>query len=332
MGSDIHGQVRALEEKYPDIYACVDPARVAAQQGQAAAGTSAVPDDFGASSVGGRGESYVVAQQSTRTRAQGIGRLMDIVTGHSRAESKVLIDLLGGDGLVNRVVTLLERDELQIVTCDASPFMVQEAWAQGIPALLQRAESMLFRTGSVGAVMLAYGSHHIPRALRRTVAEEAFRVVQPGGVFVLHDFLAGSPVDTWFSKVVDVYAATGHDLPHFERDETLGYLSDAGFADVELVLMDDPFIVWGLTEEGAELELGRYLVDMYGLVGLVQELGEQGAYRRAFELASDIFRYEGSDGRYDAVRAQYDEVTATWSMTMPRQALVVFGRKPLSRP
>jgi amino acid adenylation domain-containing protein len=330
MGLDIQGQVRTLKENHPDIYACIDPARVAAQQGQATAEKNTIPDDFGASSGGGRGESYVVAQQSTHTRVRGIAQLIDIVTGNSRAESKVLVDLLGGDGLVTRVATLLGRDELQIVTCDASPFMVREAWRQGIPALLQRAESPLFGTDSVGAVMLAYGSHHIPKSLRYTVVEEAFRVVQPGGVFVLHDFLAGSPVETWFSKVVDIFAITGHDHPHFERDETLRYLRDAGFADVELLLMDDPFVVWGDTEEEAELELGRYLVDMYGLVGLVEDLGEQGSHRRALELASDIFRYEGHDGRHDEVRSQYDEATATWSMTMPRQALVVFGRKPLS--
>ncbi|MEU7161559.1 class I SAM-dependent methyltransferase [Streptomyces chrestomyceticus] len=87
--------------------------------------------------------------------------------------------------------------------------MAEQAWARGIPAVRQRAESLLFRDASVGGVLLAYGSHYIPVAQRGAVVQEAFQVLQPGGVFVLHDFLTDSPVDVWFRKVVDVYAAIG---------------------------------------------------------------------------------------------------------------------------
>ncbi|MFF4486642.1 class I SAM-dependent methyltransferase [Streptomyces sp. NPDC001544] len=288
-------------------------------------------DDFGHTDNGGRGESYVVAQRSTRTRARGINQLLDIVTGNNRTASRVLVDLLGGDGLVSRVAALTGRDDAVIATCDASPFMVEQAWASGIPALRQRAEALLFRDESVGGVLLAYGSHHIPVAERGTVAEEAFRVLQPGGIFVLHDFLPDSPVDVWFRKVVDVYAATGHDYPHFERDEAVSCLRSAGFEDVAPVLMDDSFVVSGATKEQAELELGRYMADMYGLEKLYDELGMQGACRRTFELVCDIFRYEdGADG-YREVHASFDESESAWTVTMPREALVVSGRKPAAR-
>ncbi|GGY37587.1 class I SAM-dependent methyltransferase [Streptomyces djakartensis] len=285
-------------------------------------------DDFGDTGSGGRGESYVVAQRSTRTRARGINQLVDLVTGNSRAASRILVDLLGGDGLVSRVVALTGRDDAVIATCDASPFMVEQAWASGIPALRQRAESLLFRDESVGGVLLAYGSHHIPVAERGTVAEEAFRVLQPGGIFVLHDFLTDSPVDVWFRKVVDVYAATGHDYPHFERDEAVSCLGSAGFEDVVPVLMDDSFVVSGATKEQAELELGRYMADMYGLEKLYDELGAQDTHRRTFELVCDIFRYEDVAGAYREVQASFDESRSVWTVTMPREALVVSGRKP----
>lgn len=327
IGSDIRTQVRALAENYRSIHACLDLDRVARQHAQVPK-LATLPDDFGAVADGGRGDSYIIAQRSTRTRAKGITQLVDIITGHSRASSDIVLDLLGGDGLVERVLSSVGRDTLLIVTCDASPFMVQTAWERGIPAVLQRAESSVFRTGSVGGVLLAYGTHHIPVPLRQTVVDEAFRVIQLGGVFVLHDFLAGSPVDTWFTKVVDVYAATGHDYAHFDRDLTKSYLDSAGFVDVEVRLMDDPFVVRGRTEDEAELGLGRYLVDMYGLVGLIEESGPEGAYKLAFELACEIFQYERPGGERHEVRGKYDDPTRSWSMTMPREALVVFGRKP----
>jgi SAM-dependent methyltransferase len=327
-GRDIRGQARALVERYPQLRDRVDPSRVERQLGVAAEDV-VHRDDFGSSAEGGRGQSYVVAQRSAHTRAHGIDQLARLFTVRSRAESDVVLDLLGGDGLVARVLALTGRTAPLVITCDASPFMVEEAWARGIPALLQRAESLLFHTESVGGVLLAYGTHHIPEADRRRVADEAFRVIEPGGVFVLHDFLAGSPVDTWFAKVVDVYAATGHDHPHFQYEETESLLTSAGFAEVELLLMDDPFLVTGPTRKQAELELGRYLVDMYGLVTLVDEYGPEGAGRRAFELACDIFQYERPEPDRRAVCAEHDAERDRWKVTMPREALVCVGRKPL---
>ncbi|MET7834686.1 class I SAM-dependent methyltransferase [Micromonospora sediminicola] len=326
-GWDIHGQVQALVQRYPQLRDRVDPARIAEQQ-RAAVEAADRGDDFGTSAEGGRGESYVLAQQSIRTRLHGIDQLTGILTARSRAESDVVLDLLGGDGLVERVMSLLGKDKPLVITCDASPFMVEAAWAQGIAALLQRAETLLFRDASVGGVLLAYGTHHIPVADRQRVADEAFRVVQPGGVFVLHDFPTGSPVDTWFSKVVDVYSATGHDHRHFEREETESYLRSAGFGDVELLSMDDSFVVSGPTREQAELELGRYLVNMYGLVGLVDEYGPEHGSRRAFELACDTFRYDGWEPARREVRVAHDAAQGAWTAAMPREALVGVGRKP----
>lgn len=320
-GQDTQAQVQALVQIHPQLRDRVDPARIAEQQRPA---DETAGDDFGAA---GRGASYVVAQQSVRTRLRGIDQLTDILTRYSRAESDVVLDLLGGDGLVHRVRSLLGKDTPLVITCDASPFMVEAAWAQGIPALRQRAEELLFHNASVGGVLLAYGTHHIPIADRQRVADEAYRVIEPGGVFVLHDFLAGSPVDTWFSKVVDVYSATGHDHRHFEREETESYLRSAGFGEVELRLMDDPFVVSGPSRAEAELELGRYLADMYGLVGLVDEYGPEFGHRRAFELACDIFRYEEHEPGRREVRVFPDAAQGTWTATMPREALVGIGRK-----
>ncbi|SOD59509.1 Ubiquinone/menaquinone biosynthesis C-methylase UbiE [Streptomyces zhaozhouensis] len=327
IGTELHTQVEALETHAPAVHRLVDPARVARQAGREA-GRARPADAFGAASGGGRGESYIAAQRALHTRRHGITQLLDLLTADHPAPSPVVLDLLGGDGLVAKVVAEWDEPRPTIVTCDASPFMVEAAWADGVPALRQRAEEMLFRDASVDGVLLAYGSHHLSREQRGAAAREAFRVLGAGGAFVLHDFLTGSPMDTWFAKVVDAYSRTGHDHEHFDRAETEGYLRDAGFADVRLTLLDDPFVATGASRREAELALGAYLVNMYGLVELVAEHGERTAHARAFELAADIFRYERPDGGTWEIRTVPDEERGTWTTTMPREALVAVGRRP----
>ncbi|MES4831740.1 class I SAM-dependent methyltransferase, partial [Streptomyces anthocyanicus] len=183
-------------------------------------------DDFGADGEGSRGVEYVQAQAlNRRARETGIRKLLGFAETARRTaagDRPVLVDLLGGDGLVRKVCEELGIGDFNILTCDASPHMVTTAWAAGVPALLQRAEQPLLRDHSVDAVLLAYGSHHVPSSDRQTVATEARRMLRPGGTFVLHDFLVGSPVDVWFEEVTDVYSATGHKFLHFTRGRDRG--------------------------------------------------------------------------------------------------------------
>jgi SAM-dependent methyltransferase len=143
--------------------------------------------------------------------------------------------------------------------------MVRAAWSAGCPALLQRADHLLQRDSSVDGVLVAYGSQHVARQYRGTLAREAARVLRPRGVLVLHDFLVGSPMEEWFATVVDWYSRTGHCYPHFTREEIEGYLTGAGL-EREAVEIDDPYAATGPTAQEAERRLGRYLLDMYGLV------------------------------------------------------------------
>jgi len=323
MGLNVGAQVDALKRHYENVYDCLDIGRVAGWQEHVKREYEG-PSDFG---LRGRGQSYVSAQRSIQVRANGIMQLIDIALSGNSAESDVFLDLLGGDGLVSRVLSLRGYNRHVVVTCDASPFMVEEAWAQGFPALLQRAEQSLFRDGSVGGVLLAYGSHHIPSDGRGAVAAEAFRVLQRGGAFVLHDFLVGSPAERWFAEAVDAYSSTGHNYPHFERAEILSHLTDAGFSDIRLVDIDDGYVTWGATEGEAELAMGKYLLEMYGLVRLLEGSDEEGAYRQAFSLGRKIFRYDDGNGKTIEAGLRHNEGVGMWAAEMPRRAIVGFGRK-----
>ncbi|MGW0394926.1 class I SAM-dependent methyltransferase [Streptomyces sp. NPDC003042] len=329
-GDDVQAQLEELGRLHPELYALTDPQRLAAWQAE----LYTVPkqhDDFGADAEGSRGIEYVQAQTlNPQARATGITNLLGFARTPRPAPGEdrpVLVDLLGGDGLVRKVCEDLGIGDFNILTCDASEHMVASAWAAGMPALLQRAEQPLLRDGSVDAVLLAYGSHHVDPSARQEVAGEAFRMLRPGGTFILHDFLVGSPVDVWFEQVTDPYSATGHKFPHFTRDEIEGYLEKAEFDTYEVVEIDDPYTAVSDTPEGAEIEIGRYLLNMYGLVKVFEGRTEEEAYRWVAETAKAIFRYPaGPDGKPVESELVHEEATRTWRITIPRRAVVGIGR------
>lgn len=334
-GTDIAVQLARLAAEHPALHACVDPERAAdwaADEAAVAAAGTGERDDFGPADGGGRGLEYVRAQdRDVSARLTGIRNLMDLALSRLRTgppdggRERVLVDLLGGNGLVRRACGLLGIPDLAVFTCDASPFMVSEAWAAGNPALLQRAERPLMRSSSVDVVLLAYGSHHIDPDVRASLVEEAHRILRPGGVFVLHDFLVGSPMDDWFAEVVDRYSVTGHKFAHFTEAEIAGYLTKAGFSEHELTSIDDPYTTAGGTAEDAELRLGSYLLDMYGLVKAGRAMGPAEAPRWAFERGKEIF-LDGAAGAGRGVTT-YDETAARWRSAIPRRAVVGVGLK-----
>lgn len=237
-----------------------------------------------------------------------------------------MVDVLGGDGLVQRVAAALCLADVEVLTCDASPYMVRAAWEANYPALLQRADRLLQRDCSVEGVLVAYGSHHIAPQERPELARESYRVLRPGGIMVLHDFQTGSPMDTWFADVVDRYSITGHKFDHFTREEIGGYLTAAGFPEVDVVDMADPYVAVAPTAEQAELELGRYLSDMYGLVEIQESQGAD-ADRWVIERAKSVFRYPGRGGEAEEFSVRYSAREQAWTAVLPRRALVAFGTR-----
>ncbi|MEU4210780.1 class I SAM-dependent methyltransferase [Streptomyces sp. NPDC026206] len=318
-----------LRRVAPGLHACVDTGRARDWARDATARAAFAADDFGDEHAGGRGTSYVRAQAHNLTaRAEGIRRLLALIRGDRAPARTTVVDVLGGDGLVRRVAGRLGMTDVAVLTCDASPYMVRAAWSARCPALLQRADRLLQHDGSVDGVLVAYGSHHIAPRDRAELAREAHRVLRPGGVMVLHDFLVGSPMDTWFGEVVDRYSRTGHTFEHFTREDIGNYLTKAGFEPVEVISMNDPYTAGAATPEAAEIDLGHYLLDMYGLTGIEDIHGPEAA-RRTIGLAKGIFREVGADGTVHGFSMRYDMSSKVWKCTVPRTAVVGIGRKPV---
>ena len=321
---DVH--LRRIRQDHPDLYGRLDVER-ARSWAQDFEGMEPFEDDFGDTTSGGRGESYLRAQTlNVQARAAGIRQLLDYIRAGSGTSRKTVVDVLGGDGLVQRVAALLCLADLSVLTCDVSPYMVRAAWESNYPALLQRADCMLQRDNSVEGVLIAYGSHHIAPQHRVELARESYRVLRPGGVAVLHDFLVGSPMDTWFSDVVDRYSRTGHKFEHFTREEIRGCLVGVGFPRVDVVEMADPYVATAPSAHQAELALGRYLADMYGLVEIQETYGPD-ADRWVIDRAKDIFRYPRAGAAPVEFTVRHDPWRDMWTATLPRMAVVGVATK-----
>jgi ubiquinone/menaquinone biosynthesis C-methylase UbiE len=263
--------LRRLKRDHPGCHALVDTARVDVAIREVEARLLTGASEFSDEADGGRGGSYRQAQRMTFARARGARALLHLFADRrSAADPLVVLDVLGGDGLVARIAraSVVSSPSLTIVTSDVAPAMVEAALGAGLPALWQPAQRLILRDASVDGVLCAYGTHHLDRASLIETCEEARRVIRPGGRVVLHDFEPDSAVSRWFSEVVHRYSRKGHVYQHYGSEILTNAINDGGFENVVSRPLFDPIIAPGASPAGARLALARYLFQMYGLVGL----------------------------------------------------------------
>lgn len=302
----------------------------------AAAGWLNTSIEFENDSSLGRGASYRRAQIERTARQEGITTLLGWLGVGRRGGASLMLDVLGGDGLMAdtwRLSAGASRNErVPLLTGDLSGRMVQAALNAGLPAVRQPAQRLLLKDSCVDGVVIAYGTHHIPRAQRPMACLEAFRVLRRGGRLVLHDFEEGSPVAQWFEKVVHYYSPAGHSYEHFTAMEMTDYLRECGFVDIHAERVYDPFQIRRTNAEEAMSALLRYVFDMYGLRLLRDECGDEAELMaRLRELIERYFHYDASDlpsstgwSRRLELRSEGTGFVAQ----LPRIALVASGVKP----
>jgi SAM-dependent methyltransferase len=223
----------------------------------------------------------------------------------------IIADLLAGDGYIEETGKRHLSSAPLFVNSDSSPFMVEQCRKKGMFALCQYAQDLFWlKDQSVDAVIYVYGTHHIPREFRSKAAKEGARILKSGGRWVLHDFEEDGPMARWFGEVVNEYGKTRHDYPHFTRQEMLNLAQDAGLFDIALEYIADPFVVQAPSLLAAKYLLANYVIKMYGLSGLENELDF------TFHLLEEYFS------------VHLTENSSGYEARLIRNALVCHGTKP----
>ena len=145
-----------------------------------------------------------------------------------------LLDLACGTGRMLAQIAAA-HPRLRLWALDLSPYYLQEARATladlpDVSFVAENAEQLPFRDGYFAIVTSVYLFHELPRPARRRVLAEAFRVLQPGGLFVIEDSaqLAESGELAFF---LGRFAAEFHEpfYRDYVDDDLAGALAEAGF-------------------------------------------------------------------------------------------------------
>lgn len=333
----LHAYLRLMQQKFPQFYNTFQ------FHGNGAASVIRkmvkTATDFEGSEKGGRGDYYQKAQTDPSVRSMGITQLLQLATHEQELnrlpDSYKILDVLGGDGVLARVLSRIQntgRPKPFILTSDIAGAMVHKALQYNLPAIRQPAQHLFLKDNSYDAVIVAYGTHHIPKTDRLTVCREAWRVLKPSGTIVIHDFENKSPIAQWFLRVVDKYSMTGHSCDHFSVSELRWYLKQCGFRHVKVFSMYDPFIVSGPREQRVFAKLMDYVLYMYGLKKLIQESRNQTIARQTvYRLIKTYIHYDY--GRFMAAKPYWKQTISFYKKDglfvgeIPRVALVAIGQK-----
>lgn len=272
--------------------------------------------EFEDEKVGGRGLAYNFAQKSADNRRVGMTTLLKCFSPSFEVpgDGFRILDVLGGDGTFARFCKTLEQHTPTVYTADISKFMIDACHAQALPCVRQSATRSLFRDNVLDGVLIAYGSHHLDSNERRLAVREAHRTLRAGGRLVLHDFEIGGRCVKWFDSIVHPYSRTGHSHAHFSRHEMSHLFTSAGFRDVRVFEIPDPFTLNGGSPEEARHNAVMHMYDMYDLVKIADS---------ACDIAPRLERHITETLGAITVRQEEGRYVAE----IPRHALVAVGTK-----
>lgn len=267
-----------VRDNYPALYDLLEPKRIEAS---AIDGYIKEMDslswEFEDKDVGGRGVAYILAQENFDNRRVGMDTLIRCFSpSYSEVPSSTfqILDVLGGGGTVARFLSTLGMHVPTIITADLSKLMISACRARKLPYIRQSASRSLFRDNVLDGVLIAYGSQLLDLEVRQLAILESHRTLKPGHRLVLHAFEIGERVARFFDNVVHPYSRTGHPHEHFTRPGILDLFTRAGFRDVRLFEMSDPFILRGQTPAEAKRNAIMHLYHMYDLVKVASTEGD----------------------------------------------------------
>jgi ubiquinone/menaquinone biosynthesis C-methylase UbiE len=155
------------------------------------------------------------------------------------ASSLRVLDIAAGTGRTLRQIRgALPQGHLVGLDLSAAYLRQANSWLSQLPGELPQlvqgnAEAMPFAEASMQAATCVFLMHELPAAARANVLREAFRVLEPGGVFVLADSvqLADSPQ---YTVAMENFRRVFHE-PYYRdyiSDDIGERLRQSGFVDI----------------------------------------------------------------------------------------------------
>ena len=177
----------------------------------------------------------VVATLLSLSRATAI-RKMTVELGQVRPGQK-LLDVGCGTGSLAIVAKAKAGPDGEVHGIDAAPEMIEVARRKAdntgsdVRFQVGLIEAIPFPDNQFDLALSSFMLHHLPDDLKRMGFAEIYRVLKPGGHFIIVDF--GAPSHSVISHVMMLLF--GHSRTRSNVPELMAMMGDTGFREVEAV-------------------------------------------------------------------------------------------------
>jgi ubiquinone/menaquinone biosynthesis C-methylase UbiE len=200
------------------------------------------------------------------------------VTALGEAVQGSVLDVACGPGILSAAIAKAARD---VVALDLTPQMLKKAAQRCSEAGV---DNVTFREGNAAALPFANAAfdaavtrlsvHHFDRPSR--VIEEIFRVLRPGGSFVIADVTSSElPAEAELQNAIEILRDPSH-VRMLPGSELTSLVRDAGFAIESMTTWDRPreFEEWmGIVNDASRLPPLRAVVRALANAGALAGMG-----------------------------------------------------------
>jgi tRNA (cmo5U34)-methyltransferase len=179
---------------------------------------------------------YLAKADSIPHRTEGEAVLLDYIP----TTVQRILDLGTGDG---RLMALLKIDRPSVrgIALDFSPIMLEKAQARfqdddSIQAIGHNLDDTLPDLGKFDAIVSSFAIHHVTHDRKKSLYQEIFDRLNPGGVFANLEHVASPNQKVHIQFLTKIgYTSENEDPSNklLDVETQLGYLREIGFDDVD---------------------------------------------------------------------------------------------------